>query len=45
MGHQIMIPNETIISTSIENLSVRENRRTDFGIGLVYGTSQLKMKK
>ncbi|QFR39211.1 mechanosensitive ion channel family protein [Candidatus Gracilibacteria bacterium 28_42_T64] len=45
MGHQIMIPNETIISTSIENLSVRENRRTDFSIGLVYGTTQAKMKK
>jgi len=40
-----MIPNETIISTSIENYSVRTNRRTDFGIGLVYGTSLDKMKE
>ncbi|MCP4522602.1 MAG: mechanosensitive ion channel family protein [Candidatus Gracilibacteria bacterium] len=45
MGHQIMIPNETIISTSIENLSIRINRRTDFSVGLVYGTSMGKMKE
>lgn len=45
MGHQVMIPNENIISSSIENLSVRSNRRTDFSIGLVYGTSLEDMKK
>ena len=32
MGHQVMIPNEMIISTSVENFSVRSNRRTDFWI-------------
>jgi MscS family membrane protein len=45
MGHQVMIPNETIISTSIENFSVRSNRRTDFWIGVVYGTTQEKMQE
>ncbi len=43
-GHQVMIPNENIISTSVENFSVRQNRRTDFGIWVVYGTSLEKMK-
>ena len=45
MWHQVMIPNETIISTSIENFTVRSNRRTDFGIWVVYGTSQEKMQQ
>lgn len=45
MWHQVMIPNETIISTSVENYSVRSNRRTDFGIWVVYGTSEDKMKQ
>lgn len=44
-GHQVMIPNEMIITTFIENFSVRDNRRTDFSIGLVYGTSLEQMKK
>ncbi len=43
-GHQVMIPNENIISSSVENYSVRQNRRTDFGIGLIYGTSLEQMK-
>ncbi len=45
MWHQVMIPNEMIISTSVENFSVRSNRRTDFWIGLVYWTSQDKMQE
>jgi len=45
MWHQVMIPNEAIISTSIENYSVRSNRRTDFTIWVVYGTSQDKMQE
>lgn len=45
MWHQVMIPNETIISTSIENYTIRSNRRTDFSIWLVYGTSLEKMKE
>jgi len=44
-GHQVMIPNETIISTSIENESMRKYRRADFSIGVVYGTPQKQMEK
>lgn len=42
--HQVMIPNENIISSSVENYSVRQNRRTDFSIWVVYWTSLEKMK-
>jgi small-conductance mechanosensitive channel len=28
-GNKILIPNETLISSSIENLTQRENRKTD----------------
>ncbi|MDD3144644.1 MAG: mechanosensitive ion channel family protein [Candidatus Gracilibacteria bacterium] len=45
MGHQVMIPNESIISTNIENFSIRTNRRADFSIGVVYGTSLAKMQE
>nr|MDD3719833.1 mechanosensitive ion channel family protein [Candidatus Gracilibacteria bacterium] len=44
-GNKILIPNETLISTSIENLTQRDNRRNDFIIGLVYETSLEKLKK
>lgn len=44
-GHQVMIPNETIISSSIENYSVRENRRTDFTIWVVYDTTLDQMRQ
>lgn len=43
--HQVMIPNETIISTHIENQTVRKYRRADFSIGLVYDTSLKQMEK
>lgn len=43
-GHQVMIPNETIISTNVENFSVRRDRRTDFSIWLVFWTTLEKMK-
>ena len=42
--HQVMIPNETIISTPIANFSVRENRRVDFTLGIVYSTPLEKVK-
>jgi MscS family membrane protein len=45
MWHQVMIPNEVIISTNVENFTVRKNRRTDFSIWLVYGTTLEKMQK
>ncbi len=44
-GHQVMMPNENIISSSIENYSVRKNRRTDFSVWLVYWTSLDKMRE
>lgn len=43
--NKILIPNETLISTSIENLTQRDNRRNDFIIWLVYETSLEKLKK
>jgi len=44
-GHNVMIPNENIISTSIENESRRNFRRADFSIGLIYDTSLADMAK
>lgn len=43
--HQVMIPNENIITSSIANFSVRESRRVDFAIGVVYSTSLEKVKE
>jgi len=40
-----MIPNENIITSSISNYSVRENRRIGFTIGLVYDTSHKKVQE
>lgn len=42
--NDILIPNETIISSSIENLSIRENRRVDIALWLEYTTSNEKIK-
>lgn len=44
-GHQVMIPNENIITSSIANFSVRESRRVDFAIWVVYSTSLEKVKQ
>ncbi len=44
-GHQVMVPNETIISSNVENFSIRESRKSDFSIGLVYGTTLEQMKQ
>ena len=43
--HQVMIPNEVIISNNVENFSVRKNRRTDASIWVVYGTTLEKMEE
>ena len=43
--HNVMIPNENIISTSIENESRRKYRRADFSLGLVYDTTLSQMQK
>lgn len=45
MWHQVMIPNEVIISTSVENYSERRNRRVDFVLWVVYWTSLDKMRE
>lgn len=44
-GNKILIPNENLISSAVENLTERENRRTDFSIGVVYETTLVKLKK
>ena len=44
-GNKILIPNETLISSSIENLTQRENRKTDIIIWVVYETTLVKLKK
>lgn len=43
--HMILIPNENIISSSVENLSLRENRTAKFNIWLTYNTDLKKVKK
>lgn len=43
--NKILIPNETLISSSIENLTQRENRKTDIILWVVYETSLEKLKK
>jgi MscS family membrane protein len=45
LWHNVMIPNENIISTSIENESRRNYRRADFSIGLIYDTTLPQMQK
>lgn len=45
LWHQVMIPNESILTWKVENLSVRENRRTEFKIWLVYLTTLEKVKE
>lgn len=43
--NKILIPNENLISTAIENLTQRDNRRTDFSVWVVYETTIEKLKK
>ncbi len=43
--HQVMIPNDTIISTNIENQTVRKYRRADFSLGLIYDTTLTQIQK
>lgn len=44
-GHTIYIPNERLISGSVQNFSERETRRADFSIGLIYNTTLEQMRK
>ena len=43
--NKILIPNESLISSVIENLTQRENRKNEFLIWVVYETSIDNMKK
>ncbi len=43
--NKILIPNENLISSAIENLTQRDNRRTDFSIWVIYDTSLIKLQK
>lgn len=42
--NKILMPNENLISSAIENLTQRENRKTDINIWVVYETSIEKLK-
>ncbi len=42
--YYVLIPNEKLISTNIENLTKRETRRADFSIWVVYSTSLEQLK-
>jgi len=44
-GYYVLIPNEKLISSNIENLSKRETRRCDLQVWLVYETSLEKLKR
>ncbi len=44
-GHDVMIPNEVILSSSIENYSKRGSRRSDFSVWVVYDTSKKQLEK
>ena len=44
-GHEIYIPNESIISNAVQNYSQRESRRADFSIWVVYSTTLEKVKE
>ena len=43
--HQVMIPNEVIMTSFVENYDVREHRRTDLTIGLEYNMSDSLMQR
>ncbi|NIA03639.1 MAG: mechanosensitive ion channel, partial [Nitrospirae bacterium] len=44
-GTLVVIPNKTVAAANITNLAVRPTRRTNFTIGLVYGTSTEKLER
>ncbi len=44
-GTLVMIPNRTVASANINNLTARPMRRTNFTIGLVYDTSTAKLEE
>jgi len=44
-GHQMMVPNDIVVSSFVENYDVRENRRIEFTLQLEYWTSIKKLNK
>ena len=42
-GHQMMVPNEIVVSSFVENYDVRENRRIELTLQLEYWTSIKKL--
>jgi len=44
-GHQMMVPNEIVVSSFVENFDVRENRRIEFTLQLEYWTSIKKLMR
>lgn len=44
-GTLVMIPNRTVASANINNLTARPMRRTNFTIGLLYDTSTAKLEE
>lgn len=44
-GTLVHIPNRTVASTNINNLAARPLRRTNFTLGVVYGTSAAKLEE
>lgn len=44
-GTIIVVPNRTLSSNAVENITERPTRKENFVIGLTYGTSVSKMKK
>jgi len=44
-GTLVVIPNKTVAAANITNLAARPTRRTNFTIGLVYGTSTEKLER
>lgn len=45
LGHTVMIPNEAILTSNIENFSKRERRRGEFILGIVYSTPLEKVQE
>ena len=43
--HQMMVPNEIVVSSFVENYDVRENRRIELTLQLEYWTSTKKLNK
>lgn len=43
--HKVMVPNDSIMSSNIENFSTRKNKKTFFTIWITYDITTIKLKK